>query len=370
MGKFKMSMKLLYVQPILTSYRQDLVRRLSEEYKLTIVCGIPKQDSGFLSNIPQKIEFISASHSSIIRGKLLIQKGVIDAIKKNKPDIVLTCANMRDITYWQLLFLCRKLKIKVFSHGQGLYSKPKKIMLLKFLYRTATRLSFKYICYTSISRDSMLAAGCSPEKLVVADNSIKFSIDAESLVKRGDENGILFVGRLRDQCELENLISAVSNLRSSYPNVILHVVGSGELEASYRALFNYPWINFYGAIYDDAEIIKISTECRIGCYPGNAGLSVVHYFSLRLPPLVHDNIYLHMGPEPSYVKNNINGFTFSKSSSQNSLDNTLLDLWKKPQSEYQKISAAAFEKYKELNTPPMEIKILKILSSNNIIETK
>lgn len=358
--------KLFYIQPILTSYRKDLVSKLSTNYELTILFGTPVNNSGFSSPEQQNLNIIHCPHKSIMRGHLLIQSGVLDAISTHKPDIVLTCANMRDITYWRLLFLCRRMKIKVFSHGQGLYSKKNTHPLLAFLYRSAVRLSYKYICYTQISRNSLITANCAPDKLEVADNAIKFSVDASETSKRGDEQGVLFIGRLREQCGLEDLIKAVAILRESHCTAKLHVVGSGEFEFIYREKYKQPWIVFHGAIYNDEEILNLSLDCRVGCYPGNAGLSVVHYFSLRLLPILHDDIYSHMGPEPSYVRNGVNGITFQKSRGFEAIGETLLEVWELPTEEYLRISDAAFSEYERLNTPTMETKMLHILDQHQI----
>jgi hypothetical protein len=63
-------------------------------------------------------------------------------------------------------------------------------------------------------------------------------------------------------------------------------------------------------LYDQSKIAEISKKCFIGCYPGNTGLSVVHYMSLSLPCLIHDNLTKHQGPEPSYVVDKYNGRLF------------------------------------------------------------
>ena len=49
----------------------------------------------------------------------------------------------------------------------------------------------------------------------------------------------------------------------------------------------------------------------MGVYPGDAGLSVVTYLALGLPVVVHDDLYKHMGPEPSYVSEE-NGKLFTR----------------------------------------------------------
>src|SRR5680860_1857230 len=76
-------------------------------------------------------------------------------------------------------------------------------------------------------------------------------------------------------------------------------------------------------VHDDSRIAKISRSCRTACYPGDAGLSVVHFFGLSLPPIVHDDITTQQGPEPSYVENDVNGFVYEKSGGESALAKTL-----------------------------------------------
>ncbi|HCN66071.1 MAG TPA: hypothetical protein DIT33_22095 [Pseudomonas sp.] len=356
-------MKLLYIQPIFTSYRKQLALDISKSYELTILCGQPKNGSGFKSPELPNIKVVNGHQKELLGGRLLLQHNVIKTIIQEKPDIVLTCANMRDITYWCLLFLCRAKRIPVFSHGQGLYSKRKINFINRVIYRTAVKLSYKYICYAAISKKSLVSAGCPTEKIFTADNSIKFTADASNVTKTGNESGVLFIGRLRNQCGIEELVTAAASARMKNQDLTLHIIGTGELEKNYREHYKEPWIHFYGAIYEDSEILKISSKCRIGCYPGDAGLSVVHYFSLRLPPVVHNDISSHMGPEPSYIKDGVNGITFHKRPDSSGLSEAIEKIWQMPHSEYIKLSNTAFAQYQSLNNPTMESKILRILSS-------
>ena len=357
-------MRIFYIQPILASYRAELVKSLLKNFQLTLLCGQSAVGAGFRTIVPENVPVVDAPMKPLLGGRLFWQHNVRKTMCREKPELVLACANMRDLTYWWLLIWARHNGIKVFSHGPVLYSKRHIGSLIAFVYRTAARLSHRYVCYTELSRQTMLAAGCPSEKLAVADNAIRFSADAADLQKAGTEQGILFVGRLRKECNLENLVGAIARLRIQHPEVVLHVVGSGELEADYRARFDQSWVIFHGAIYDDARILEISRACRIGCYPGNAGLSVVHYFALRLPPLVHDDMPAHMGPEPSYVKDGLNGAFFSKEENFDSMAVTLEKIWRMPPAKYQEMSAAAFMEYERLNSPSMGERMVSIIKES------
>lgn len=355
---------IFYIQPILVSYRHELIELLAKKYNLTVLCGVPTANSGFRSVALEDVKVINCPPRLWAGGRILTQDGVLAEIRKQRPDVVLACANMRDLTYWWLLLWARRNGVKVFSHGQGLYSKRHVGGLIAWLYRTAARLSNRYVCYTELSRQTMLAAGCPPEKLAVADNAIRFSADAADIQKTGTEQGVLFVGRLREQCNLEHLVDAVARLRIRHPEALLHVVGSGELEADYRARFDQSWVIFHGAIYDDARIFEISRDCRVGCYPGNAGLSVVHYFALRLPPLVHGDIPAHMGPEPSYVQDGLNGVLFPLEQKTEGIAAALEKIWSLPTAEYQALSTAAFAEYERLNSPSMGERMVAIIKES------
>ncbi|MEH6499671.1 MAG: glycosyltransferase [Pseudoalteromonas distincta] len=357
-------MRLIYIQPLLAAYRAELVEKLSESFSLTVVCGNSAANSGFRTITSENISVVEAPMRSLLWGRFLWQHNVRVSLRQEKPEIVLACANVRDLTYWWLLFWARRNGVKVFSHGQGLYSKRNIGRLSAWLYRTAAKLSYRYICYTELSRQTMLVAGCPSEKLTVAENAISFTSDASAIHKTGTEQGVLFVGRLREECNLEYLVAAVTRLRGRYPGAILHVVGSGELEAEYRVRFDQPWVKFYGAVYDDSKILEISRQCRLGCYPGNAGLSVVHYFALRLPALVHDDMPAHMGPEPSYVQDGVNGALFSCDPQIDGLHAALGKIWEMPPEQYVALSSSAFSKYVQLNTPSLGTKMVAILKED------
>lgn len=354
-------MTIFYIQPLLANYRTDLVDKLARNFSLTILCGKSASNSGFRTVTPESVPVLEALMQPLLGGRLLWQHNVRATLRQKKPELVLACANVRDLTYWWLLLWARSNGVKVFSHGQGLYSKRYIGGLIAWLYRTAARLSYRYVCYTELSRQTMLAAGCPPEKLAIADNAICFSADAADIQKMGSEQGILFVGRLREECNLEYLVDAVARLRTRHPDAVLHIVGSGELEAEYRAHFDQPWVIFHGAVYDDARVLEISRDCRVGCYPGNAGLSVVHYFALRLPPLVHGDMPAHMGPEPSYIRDGVNGVLFSREPKADGIGTALEKIWEMPATEYQMLSSAAFAEYERLNSPSMGEKMVKIL---------
>jgi glycosyltransferase involved in cell wall biosynthesis len=101
----------------------------------------------------------------------------------------------------------------------------------------------------------------------------------------------------------------------------LHIVGDGqEREVVLKLAQTHPWIKSHGAVTDHAEIQSIAENCSVGAYPGMAGLSVLTYMQNGLAAVVGSDLSKHMGPEPGYVINQKNGWTFDNDSYDNFKD--------------------------------------------------
>ena len=87
----------------------------------------------------------------------------------------------------------------------------------------------------------------------------------------------------------------------------------------------------------------------------------MHYLALRLPVVVHDDMPAHMGPEPSYILDGVNGVLFSREQKIDGLTAALEKIWAMPAEEYLAFSSSAFSKYIELNTPSFGSKMIAIL---------
>lgn len=345
--------KLFYVQPVLAPYRLPLVRRLANDYELTVFAdSVAAVSGGFGDLRPENVAFREAPSVQIMGGRFFYQGGVIPAVVRERPRAVLLFANPRYISCWLLILICRMLGVRTYLHGQGLYSTPNPSLGRRLLYRALVTLGTRYICYAEVSKDSLVAAGCDRNKLEVVDNALELSTTVRPEMRSGKEEGVLFIGRLRPGNRLDELIDAVQEVRKSGFTVSLHVIGGGEpLSALTEKYAGCKWIFWHGAISDEREIARISSDCRIGCYPGDAGLSVVHMFSLSLPPVVHDDVASHMGPEPSYVQDGKNGFLFSRSGGRQALREMLHKVWQMDEHEMKRVCQGAYQSYCRLADP-------------------
>lgn len=350
-------LKLLYIQPILASYRADLLKAFDTNYELCVLSSTQRGTTGF-----SEMQFNGKHY--LVKDKLFIkaryQMGAIKVIRESHPSVILTFANPYYISFWASLIYAKLTGIKFISHGQGLYSHQPPGFIRKMIYRLITKLSDRYICYTELSRETLINIGCNNDKLRVADNSITIKEICPPEDKKFCVNGVLFIGRIRESCGLDILIETIVKLRdTTCPDIELHIIGDGILKEELEKKFKgFDFIHWYGKIYEEEKIKNISLNCIIGCYPGNAGLSIVHFMSLTLSIVVHNNISQHMGPEVSYINNNVNGMMFNYEHYCQSLSDVLYELYSNREL-VEKIARNGYETYINLSHPSMEEKFIK-----------
>lgn len=354
-----------YVQPLIARYRMEVVESLNRLFNVKVFArseGI--EASGFSREIPHCEEFVETRIGRLGSPLIQMQSHVLRRIVTERPNAVLIFADVRYVSLWLALVAGRMIGVPVLIHGQGLYRHKPAGLMRAACYRLAVALAKRYVCYTEASRSSLERIGCPGSKLVVANNSLTVSHTVEPSEKSGAEDGVLFIGRLREGSQLERLIDAVGTLRAEGRDITLHVVGGGELGESLRREYGArDYVVWYGAVFDDSEIAAISRRCRVGCYPGAAGLSIVHMFALSLPPVVHDRLPLHMGPEPGYVEHGRTGFVFPSDGGTHGLAATLRQIWAMPPDAMRAAAAAAYAAYRELNSPTLGNRLAEIVDA-------
>jgi glycosyltransferase involved in cell wall biosynthesis len=353
-----------YVQPLIAHYRMEVVESLNRLFSVKLFAsstGI--ESSGFSRENPVCTEFIETRISHVFSPAINMQREVVGRIVRERPAAVLMFADVRYVSLWLALVAGRAMRVPVLIHGQGLYRHEEGAGLLrKLCYRIAVALSTQYICYTDASKRSLESAGCPSGKLIVADNSLTVAHTVDPAEKTGTETGILFLGRLRDDSNVGALIEAVGRLRDEGREITLHLVGGGKHAAQLKRQYgDRDYVVWYGPVFDESRIAAISRVCRIGCYPGAAGLSVVHMFGLSLPPLVHDELQRHMGPEPGYVQDGSSGFFYTREGGVDALAYTLRKVWGVAPDVMKATAFNAFSKYQQLNSPTLGKRLAEIV---------
>lgn len=348
---------LLVVQPILSSYRMPYFRKIALHWNTLFLSGEIGTSTGFKSSDTNKLHHIITKQYSLFN-KIHYQTNVLTSIIRYYPKKLYIGADARNFTYWATLLLSFLMGIPVYSHGQGAYRKNKPTLIDKIQFRLKVALSKRYICYTELSRASLLALGCNKEKLYVAHNTLLNEYPVKPNEKKS-VNGILFIGRIREGVGLKILLEVMKKLNAEKVICELHIIGDGYFRQDIEIYAkDIKGVFFYGKVFDDAEISIISQKCIIAVHPGDAGLSIVHYMSLSLPTIVHDRLYQH-GPEASYIDNGKNGFLYSFGEVE-SLYSVILDAIQN-KSTTKNIAINAFKTYESLCSPDLGDKLIEAM---------
>lgn len=319
------------IQPHLTNTSREMFLELSEYCPLDLVASPEPAGMGFkVAPIPEGPRlrcFFGPTFMPVGNRIGWVQWPAVKYLLRERPAAIFVNANPRYLTFWMTLLWAKAMGIPAYAHGHGFYRRGEIGGAYKLMMKALLSLVTSYICYAPIVRQGFLDNGFNAEKLTVAHNSLinRFPVRPEE--KSGKETGILFIGRLRRESRLEILFRVLERIRREDGfDLQLHVVGDGEEGDELRAKArDFPWIVFHGGVYDPGEVREISLACFAGCYPGKAGLSVLHMMSLSLPVITHDELRWH-GPEPSFIRDGVSGWLFDNQDAEPSLYRALRSL--------------------------------------------
>ncbi len=358
--------RLAVIQPHLSNVSREMFLELAGHCPLDLVLSPAPVGLGFeVTSIPQGSRvryFLLPTLMPFGRRFGLMQWGVVNYILRERPKAIFLNANPRYLTFWMTLLWAKGLGIPVYAHGHGFYRRSRIGRAYKLMVRALLQLVTRYICYAPIVRQAFLDNGFTGCKLAVAHNSMINRFPVLPQEKTGREPGILFIGRLRRASRLDLLVRAVERIRreDGLP-LILHVVGDGEEREALRARTkDRPWINWHGAIYDPEQIRQVSLDCFVGCYPGNAGLSVVHMMSLSLPVITHNDLRRH-GPEASLLRDGISALRFDHANPEPSLYQAIRSLAGDP-AKVARMRQSAFADYQGLAHPSLAERLWEIIN--------
>jgi len=362
--------QLLVVQPLIAPYRLPPLRWLVHAgWMITVMAGRASKDEGFQPNdlTQHGIQhFRCAPVRSWLNGRLLWQGGMLRCICAPAGTVHWLWGNPRNLTLWITLAVLKCRGQRAYVHGQGPYARPRGGATYRTMWRLLAALSTAYVTYTSAGAVMLEAMGVPTKRLRTAPNSLSLTASRAPEYRDWRTRGILFVGRLRTDSRIELLIAAVARLRArGWPQLTLHVVGDGPESGRLHSLHSGEgWLQWHGALYDDQRIAEIAQACIIGCYPGDAGLSVVQYMGLSLVPIVHNAMHRHMGPEPSEVIDRVNGILFAYDQGSAGLEQAIESVLLSPELE-ERCARGAWATYTEISEPPLGERLHRIFSETS-----
>ncbi len=287
------------------SGKVGLVQRVVPHYRACFFNVLGRACSGGLSIFagkPRPDEMIKSvdnlEDADLRRGKnlhlfngslyLCIQLGLMDWLRDWNPDALIVEANPRYLrTPAALQWMHQRGRVVI---GWGLGAPPLSGPLAPFRRKRRQAFIEQFdilITYSQTGAAEYAALGFPEERIYIAVNAIT-PAPAHPLPKReplgkGQKPRVLFVGRLQERKNLDNLIQACAQLPESIKPELV-IVGDGPAREQLEALAEeiYPATTFAGALYWDA-LAEQFRAADLFVLPGTGGLAVQQAMSYGLP---------------------------------------------------------------------------------------
>tara|TARA_Y100000768_G_scaffold382492_1_gene362944 strand:+ start:521 stop:1636 length:1116 start_codon:yes stop_codon:yes gene_type:complete len=331
--------KILYFTNTFPKYRKELWRLLILSKKFDFHFYFSKKIFNGIKQVKlnENFSISELNHFHFIKNRTLNnsifwQSGKIITLIKNNYSKVIFLGDMKIISNWIGIIICRLRGKEVYFWTHGLYGNEfglKKLFRLFFL-----SLADGILLYENKSRKRLIQNGFSKRKLHVVYNSTNLSDQTvifkklykkKSLLKRKEIRNLLFVGRLTKLKKVDLIIKALYYLNSYKIKYKLKIVGDGKEKENLKNLadkFNAKnYIKFIDAIYEEDKLGALFIEADMLVSPGNVGLNAIHSLSYGTPVLTHNNLINQM-PEHEAIIENFNGI-FHKEDNAKSIMNKL-----------------------------------------------
>lgn len=281
------------VQRVLPNYRAPFFNALGRACTqgLGVFAGQPRVDEMIkpAENLQDAV-LTRGKNLHVFSGRLYlcIQVGLLDWLSEWNPDALIVEANPRYLRTPAVVRWMRKRSRPVI--GWGLGAPPLSGFLSPF--RRFRRKQFiqhfdAIITYSQTGASEYSALGFPRERIFVAVNAVTpppphplpERMPPEQLLRPR----VLFVGRLQERKNLDNLLKACSELPpTKQPE--LAIVGDGPARESLINLAQeiYPATTFTGALYDEA-LAEQFRAADLFVLPGTGGLAIQQAMSYGLP---------------------------------------------------------------------------------------
>ena len=320
----KSEKKIIYFTNTFPSYRRELWEELLSSKKIEFHAYFSKKkylDIGLASiknrfSETNKKKLHSLSNFNI-SGHTIFQPKAIKVLLFESFDIAILIGDMKILSNWIGILICRIRKKKVVFWTHGIYGNEKglKKKIRLFFLSQADQL----LLYENRAKRILLKHNFSEEKLHVVYNSINLKTQTtvyKKLTKKRAKNKkakphkLIFFGRLTKIKKVDLLIPVLASLNQKTINYQLKIVGNGAekqyLETLVKKYKAEQYIEFAASTYDEAEIGDLFFEADLLVSPGNVGLNAVHALSYGTPVLTHSNFKNQM-PEHEAIIDNFNG---------------------------------------------------------------
>ena len=337
---------ILIQQPALPKYRVPVFRDLNKipEYNVTVLYSEIDNIKNVTADGFTAIQSKTLSINLPFIGPLYWDKAQISAVIDKRTDVAVLSWGNRYLSIIPALILSKFTSVNTVLWGHG-YSKRNSNRLNSWFRFFITSLCDSILFYDPIT--------CSDFKSSTNNNNCftaPNTLDLEPVFEQyqywhnnpdkladfklnnllSNRDIILHVSRLDYLNRVDDLITAVSILKESIPDVLLILIGSGDeviqnsLVSQIESLHCQNHILLLGALYEESELAPWYCSSDIFCYPSNIGLSLMHAFAYSLPVVIGDDI-ARCNPEIYAFEDEYNGLTYEQENIQ-SLVNILKSL--------------------------------------------
>lgn len=371
-------MKIAMLFPYAPAYREGIYRAIDETFDVDwYFCKNASRpmkllDYSILDKVSTSMEEIT------IHGNIRYLKNFNPAEFK-RYDAVILSGNIRNLSYWRLLFSClrRKKYPKLILWTHGWYGRESVVQ--KIIKRLYLKKADNILLYGEYAKKLMCQQGFDSNKLFVIANSLDYDkqLKLRNVSKRteifkkqfkNDYPVIIFIGRLTYEKKIEMLIDSISCLKIEGVDFNLVLVGDGEAKKSLQKytleknLMEH--VCFWGSCYDEKINAELIYNADLCVSPGNVGLTAIHSLMFGCPVITHDESKFQ-GPEFEAIKEGLTGL-FYKHNSTESLTKTIRQWFDTFNFNRDKVRINCYKEIDDRWNPQYQIKVLKNLLNTNI----
>lgn len=220
---------------------------------------------------------------------LCLQPGLMNWLSESDPDVLIMEANPRYLSSPSAIRWMHRRNRPVIGWGLGA---PSISGGLQARFRQWQRKHFlqkfdSLITYSQAGAAEYSQLGFPEDRIFVAANAVtprpEHLMPVRRDIRPGDKVRLLYVGRLQERKNIDNLIRACGELPDALQPELI-IVGDGPARDALAALAeqHYPNATFTGALYGDA-LTKQFINADLFVLPGTGGLAIQQAMSYGLP---------------------------------------------------------------------------------------
>lgn len=361
-----MNSKLCIIYDTAPHYREAIFKSIDMEYDCIWLFGKTTTDIKEMDLSQLKDVHYYKTYGS--PNKLYWQGKMISSFLNKKYDALFMLVSVRSLSVWMTLLLKAifRPQKKIYGWSHGWYGREGKLRKKFDLWKG--NIMDGWFVYNQKSKDLMVQAGMSPDKIHVIANSLDYhnqikirqDLKLSSLYKDhfGNNNPtIIFIGRLTSVKRLDMLIKAIHKI----PDVNLVLVGGGEQQHNLEQIVDHLKIQkrvwFYGPCYDDKKNAELIFNADLCVAPGNVGLTAMHSMVFGTPVISHNDFSWQM-PEFEAIRKGQTGDFFERNNVV-SLVEKITKWLSGPGKEREKTRQNCYNEIDTKWNPDYQIKIIK-----------